>query len=209
LVSARERQISAGLIAELAGHRNILGVIQDEASAELIAATVAVSRQVTVTSTFTAVTNRMLRQVVPGGVGNFVSAESLSAGTAVIAPPVPAVKTRTKKVGFQILTAATSGMLEAWNAGAVGAVPRLGACAPQACCEVWQAFRDGDPALAAEKQHRILSAAALVDGWPGIAALKYGCDLNAYFGGLARLPLLPLSGEGRGQVEAALAGLKN
>ena len=66
-----------------------------------------------------------------------------------------------------------------------------------------------DPALAEEKQHRILTAAALVEGWRGIAALKYGCDLNAYFGGLARLPLLPLDGEERKQVEAALAGLKN
>ncbi len=213
LLSDRERPLDGAFVAELARHTNILGVIDESSSAktiaELIAATAGISRQVTVTSTFAAVPNRMLRQVVPGGAGNFVSAVSLSRGTAVIAPPVPAVKTRTKLVGFQVLTAAASGMLEAWNTGAVGAIPRLGACAPQACCEVWQAFRDGDPALAAEKQHRILTAAALVEGWCGIAALKYGCDLNAYFGGMTRLPLLPLSGEERAEVEAALAGLKN
>ena len=100
-------------------------------------------------------------------------------------------------------------MLDAWIAGAVGAVPTLGACAPQACCEVWQAFKDGDPALAAEKQHRILKAAKLVEGWRGISALKYGCDLNSYYGGRARLPLLPLSDAERSAVEGALAGLKN
>jgi len=33
--------------------------------------------------------------------------------------------------------------------------------------------------------------------------------LNAYFGGLPRLPLLPLSAGDRLQVEAALAGLKS
>lgn len=213
LLSDCERPLDAELIAELAQHANILGVVDDQASAShisaLLAVTAEVSRLVTVTATFAAATNRMLQRVVPGGVGNFVSADSLSGGVAVVAPPVPAVKTRTKKVGFQILTSATKGMLEAWNAGAVGAIPRLGACAPQACCEVWQAFKDEDPALAAEKQHRILAAAALVEGWRGIAALKYGCDLNAYFGGMARLPILPLSGEERIQVEAALAGLKN
>ena len=46
-------------------------------------------------------------------------------------------------------------MLESWQSGAVGAVPRVGACAPQACCEVWQAFKDGDLPLAEEKQERV------------------------------------------------------
>ena len=213
LMSERQRRLDISLIPKLAGHPNILGMVDDQASpsrvSALLAAASDVSRQVTVTSTFSAATSRMLRQTVPGGVGNFVPAETLSGGLAVAAQLVPAVKTRTKKVGFQILTSTTSGMLEAWNAGGAGAVPRLGACAPQACCEVWQAFKDGDPALAAVKQHRILPAAALVEGWPGIAALKYGCDLNAYFGGLPRLPLLPLSSEERLLVETALAGLKN
>lgn len=211
LLSESARPLDGAVLAELAMHPNILGVIDGEVSAEkvagILAATANVSRQVTVTTTFAAATRRMLVERV--ATENFVSASSLSAGTAVLAPSAPAIKTRTKKVGFQVLAASTSGMLEAWNAGAAGAVPTLGACAPQACCEVWQAFKDGDPALAAEKQHRILKAAALVEGRRGIAALKYGCDLNAYFGGRARLPLLPLGEAERGAVEDALAGLKN
>lgn len=213
LMSDRDRPLDVELVAELAGHANILGVVDDQSSPSrvsvLLGRTRNVSRMVSVTPTFAAATGRMLRHLVPGGTENFVSAESLSGGVKVVAPPVSAVKTRTKKVGFQILASATSGMLAAWNAGAVGAIPRLGACAPQACCEVWQAFKDGDPALAEEKQHRILTAANLVEGWRGISALKYGCDLNAYFGGLARIPLLPLSGDERKQVETALSGLKN
>ena len=213
LISDRHQPLDVELLAELSTHANILGVVDHQAStsrvSSLLGATAGTNRHGTVTSTFAAATGRMLRQTVPAEAGNFVSAEALTGGVAVAATPLPAIKTRTKKVGFQILTSDTSGMLEAWNAGAAGAVPALGACAPQACCEVWQAFKDGDPALAAEKQHRILTPAAVVDGWRGIASLKYGCDLNAYFGGLPRLPLLPLSAEERTKVEAALSGLKN
>ena len=213
LTSELDRRLAVAVLAELAQHSTIIGAFDEDASAAKVAAVLAVtanvSRDVTVTTTFGAVTRRMLGQIESVATENFVSAASLSLGTAVLAPSAPAIKTRTKKVGFQVLAASTSGMLEAWEAGAVGAVPTLGACAPQACCEVWQAFKDGDPALAAEKQHRILTAAALVEGWRGIAALKYGCDLNAYFGGRARLPLLPLSDAERAAVELALAGLKN
>ncbi len=213
LMSESARPLDVEVVAELAGHPNILGVFDEGAStgkvSGILAATDNMSRQVTVTTTFAAVTRRMLRTAESVGTENFVSAASLSGGTAVLAPSAPANKTRTKKVGFQILAASTSGMLEAWNAGASGAVPRLGACTPQACCEVWQAFKDGDPALAAEKQGRSLKAGALVEGWRGIASLKYGCDLNAYFGGRPRLPLLPLRDGERGAVEDVLAGLKN
>ena len=136
-----------------------------------------------------------------------MSAESLGGGIALsVAAPV---KTRTKSVGFQYLAGSADWMLVPWQAGAVGAVPRLGAAAPQACCEVWQAFKDGDEALAAEKQARIQGAAGYVESWGGISTLKYGCDLNGYFGGRARLPLLPPAENYREGIERELAGLKN
>ena len=87
-------------------------------------------------------------------------------------------------------------------------MPLLGPCAPQACCEVWQAFRDGDQPLAEEKQERVREVAERVEGVRGVAALKYGCDLNGYFGGVPRLPLLPLDGERRNEMERLLSGLK-
>lgn len=206
------------LLADLAGHPQVLGAVDADASAgrlrELQARTQSISRDVTVTTIFEAVTGRMLR--APGAAadraaGSFVSAETLGGGGTALAvsPPVPALKTRTKKVGFQVLAGATAGMLEAWRAGASGALPRLGACAPQACCEVWQAHRDGDPALADEKQQRILLAAARMEGSGGIAAIKHGCDLNGYFGGRPRLPLIALNGQRRESLEQELAGLRN
>ena len=208
LVSERDRSIGFGLLAELAWHPRVIGAMAYAATPERLAklkeSTAGVSQEVAVTQVFAAATGRMLRRAEP----NFVSAESLGGGVAV-APQRPTVKTRMKKVGFQVLPNCTADMLSAWNAGAVGAVPRLGACAPQACCEVWQAFRDGDPALAAEKQQRIVSAGERMEGLAGIAALKYACDLNAYFGGRPRLPMLPLTAEERWEVEREMAGLQN
>ncbi len=202
------------LLGELAGHNRIIGAVDADPTptrlAELAELTRAVSREVTVTTVFAAATGRMLRHPEPTA-GAFVSAEILSGGgTALaVAPPVPAIKTRTKKVGFQVLAGQAAKMLEAWKAGATGALPRLGACAPQACCEVWQAHKDGDPALAEEKQQRVLQAAERMEGWRGVAAIKHGCDLNGYYGGRPRLPLIALNGEERAMVEQELAGLKN
>jgi len=89
-----------------------------------------------------------------------------------------------------------------------GAMPMLAACAPQGCYEAYAAFKDGDPALAREKEQRLVDADALLQGL-GIAGVKYGCDLNGYFGGVPRLPRVPLDGEQRAHVERVLQGLRN
>ncbi len=212
VASERESAIDLGVIGELAQHPNILAWIDAEASParteEVQTRTAQVTREVTVTPVFAAVTRRMQRKARVDG--SFVAAESLGAGLSVtVVPSVPVLKTRTKRVGFQVLAGATARMLEAWQAGAVGGVPRLGACAPQGCCEVWQAFKDGDLALAAEKQERVREPGERVEGRRGIAALKYGCDFNGYFGGRPRLPLLPLTATERQEVEVGLASLRN
>ena len=159
------------------------------------AATAGVRRETTVTTVFGAVTGRMARL------------------SAVAAGPMPvisgAVKTRVKTVGFQVLCGATTGMFGALTAGASGAAPRLGAAAPQACCEVYQAFRDGDLGLAEEKQVRVRAAAERMEGVRGVAWSKYGCDLNGYFGGRARLPLLGLTAAEREVLEGEMWELRN
>ena len=207
LESSPGRPLSVALIRELAQHPNIPGLIDADAVpsrlAAIRAATAGITRNVTVTTIFAAATGRMLRTTAPDGL---VSVDSLAAGTASAVEGRPAIKTRTRRVGFQILTGSTTAMLESWQAGASGAVPRLAAAAPQACCEVWQACRDGDQPLAAEKQERLLAAAALVDP---IGVLKYACDLNAYFGGHPRLPQLPPNAAAREQIAQALKGMRN
>lgn len=183
-------RVAVRRMRRLAGHPNVLGAV---ASVEETGPLPETSREVTVTGTFAAATGRMLRRasglVQVGGVG---------AGA-------PALKTRKKRVGFQVLESSTARMLPAWRAGASGAMPALGPCAPQSCCEVWQAFKDGDAALAEEKQARLTEAAGLAED---TAAAKYGSDWNGYFGGAPRLPRFAVDAERRAEVERVLAGLR-
>ncbi len=201
-------------LAELARHPNVIGLIDAELSVRrfkaLVAATADVSREVTVTQVFAAVTARMLT-VEAVGSATFVSADSLgSGGTAVaVAPPQPALKTRTKKVGFQILPAGSVDMLPLLLAGAAGGVPALAACAPQACHEVYAAWKDGDPKLAELKAERIAAATRLLNDELGIGSLKYACDLNGYYGGAPRLPRLPANGDERARVETVMREIRN
>ena len=212
LAGERGSGVDLELLGELAQHPNLLGWIDAEASPSRVQAmralTAEVSREVTVTPIFAAVTGRMQRKSALNG--SFVALESLGTGAGLTAAPAaPALKMRKKRVGFQVLAGATAGMLEAWQAGAAGGVSRLGACAPQGCCEVWQAFKDGDQALAAEKQERVRAIGERVEGWAGIAALKHGCDFNGYFGGRPRLPFLPLTAVQRREMEVSLESLRN
>ncbi len=43
-------------------------------------------------------------------------------------------------------------------------------------------------------------------GSPGI---RYGCDLNGYFGGRPRLPLLPVTGAERAEIEDLMRTIRN
>jgi 4-hydroxy-2-oxoglutarate aldolase len=216
--SERNDVLPAELVIELASHPQIIGLIDGVADgdriARLKAATASMRREVTVTHVFAAATRRMgvLRETAAaGGSGGLISADTLTGGGAAlaVAPAKTAVKTRTKVVGFQILVANTAGVLEGLVAGAVGAMPAFAASAPQACYEVLAAWKDGDEGLAQEKQTRLNDVAARVEVDLGVAGIKYGCDLNGYFGGLPRLPLLPLSGEERVGVEGMMQGLRN
>jgi dihydrodipicolinate synthase/N-acetylneuraminate lyase len=88
-------------------------------------------------------------------------------------------------------------------------MPGFAACGPQACYEVFAAWKDDDQALAEEKQARLAPAIALVEEELGVPGLLYGCDLNGYFGGRPRLPLLPLSGDDRERVEEVMKGIRS
>jgi len=212
LYSTPASAFSADVVAELAGHPQVIGLTdEDVARVEALrSATAAVRGEVTVTPVFAAATGRMLAVKDAGGAATFVSAASLGGGAAVAtAPPKPAVKTRTKTVGFQIVAASSTGMLAGLRAGAVGAMPGFAACAPQACYEVFAAWKDDDQALADEKQARLAPAIALVEEQLEVPGLRYACDLNGYFGGRPRLPKLPLSGEAREAVEWVMAGIRS
>ena len=202
------------VVIELAGHPQIIGLVDGAGGRERIEALkeerATVKREVTVTAVFAAVTGRM--QVRDDSAPGVLLAANILTGegpTFAVAPTKAAAKTRTKVVGFQILAGSTAGMLEGLRAGAVGAMPAFAASAPQACYEVLAAWKDGDDVLAQEKQARLLSVAEKMEKQLGVAGIKFGCDLNGYFGGRPRLPRLPLTGEEREEIEALMQGMRH
>jgi 4-hydroxy-2-oxoglutarate aldolase len=208
------------VVAELALHPNIIGLKDSTGSVVRIAAVVAATiaapkRAVAVTQIFEAVTGRMMADTTPeNGASNFVSAGQLGqlssgANALAVAPPRPALKTRTRQIGFQVLAGSAGHLVKSLEAGATGAVLAMAACAPQACIEAYTAWKEKDEVLAEEKQHRLVAASQRVSGELGIAGLKYACDLNGYYGGKPRLPLLPLTGSEREEVADVMADLRN
>ena len=207
-------QIPIEVIAELAQHPNIIGIKDSSGSVERIAATVeatknALRRTVTVTPIFEAVTGRMLAPKSEA-TGSFVAAGDLAGGTAVAtAPPAIPIKTRTKEVGFQVLTGSSTTLLECLEEGACGAILGFAAFAPQACQEVYLAWKDHDLKLAEEKQERIAQPNRRIVGQLGISGVKYACDFNGYYGGRPRSPLLGVTAEGKAEIEGILALIRN
>jgi dihydrodipicolinate synthase/N-acetylneuraminate lyase len=225
LPQATGYDIPTPLIAELAQHPNIIGIKESSGSIEkarqIVEATAAVKHQVTVNETFEAVTGRMLQQatVTPANGGELVPVGVL---TGEPSQPTPAsrpsssavtvvgkLKTRSKEVGFQLLVGAAQKLEPSLGAGAVGAILGFACPAPTACYEIYAAWKEGDLALAREKQQRIALAAQRIVGELGVPAIKYAMDFNGYYGGPPRLPLLPLNAELKSEVERLLANIRN
>jgi dihydrodipicolinate synthase/N-acetylneuraminate lyase len=207
-------QIPIEVIGELAGHPNIIGIKDSSGSVERIQATMAATkgslrRTVTVTPIFEAVTGRMLTLAAETG-SSFVSAGELAGGSAVAtAPPAVPIKTRSREVGFQVLCGSGSALFASLEAGACGGILAFAACAPQACQEVYLAWKDHDLKLAEEKQQRIAAANNRIVGSLGVAGVKYACDFNGYYGGRPRSPLLGLTAQEKAEVEDLLAEVRN
>jgi 4-hydroxy-2-oxoglutarate aldolase len=219
---ATSYDIPAELVIELAGHPNLIGIKESSGSIEkvqkMVEGTRHIKRTATVNETFAAVTGRMLKTAAAAEAradgGAMVSVGAL-AGTAQPKPSSSAVtvvgnlKTRQKDVGFQVLVGAAQKLAPSLDAGAVGAILAFADCAPTACYEIYAAWKDGDAALAREKQERIAKAAERIVGGLSVAGVKYAMDFNGYFGGTVRLPLLPLTAEKKAEIEQLLASIRN
>jgi 4-hydroxy-2-oxoglutarate aldolase len=214
--------IPAELVVELAEHPNLIGIKESSGSVEkvreMVEGTRHIQRSATVTETFEAVTPRMLAAAAAGSSGEggeLVSVAALSGSTSAGKPSSAAVtvvgkmKTRQKEIGFQVLVGAAQKLQPSLDVGGVGAILAFACLAPTACYEIYAAWKEGDGELARLKQERIAAAATRVVGELGIPGVKYGMDFNGYFGGPARLPLLPLTGEVKAEVERLLADVRN
>ena len=213
--------IPAELMIELAEHPNLIGIKESSGDVEkvrmMVGGTRHIRRSVTVTETFEAVTPRMLAAATASSIGDggeLVQVGGL-AGVSSERPSSAAVtmigkmKTRQKEVGFQVLVGAANKLHPSLDVGAVGAILAFACLAPTSCYEIYAAWKEGDAELARLKQERIARAAQRVVGDLGIPGVKYGMDFNGYFGGPARLPLLPLTGELKDEIERMLADVRN
>jgi 4-hydroxy-2-oxoglutarate aldolase len=207
--------IPAELVIELAEHPNVIGIKESGGDVEKVRKMVEDTRHIrhsaTVTETFEAVTPRMLTAAAAGSSGSggelvqvaALGEPSSSKPSSVAVTIVGKMKTRQKAVG------AANKLHPSLDAGAVGAILAFACLAPTSCYEIYAAWKEGDAELARLKQERIAAAAQRVVSDFGISGVKYGMDFNDYFGGPARLPLLPLTGEAKGEVERLLADVRN
>ncbi len=209
----------AEVVIELAEHPNLIGIKESSGEVEKVRKTVEgtrhIKRSATVTETFDAVTPRMLTagspgageggELVPVGALSGVSATKPSSSVTVVGK----LKTRQKEVGFQVLVGAAQKLHASLDAGAVGAILAFACPAPTACYEIYAAWKEGDAELARLKQERIAKAAVRVASDIGIPGVKHGMDFNGYFGGLSRLPFLPLTADLKAEIERALADIRN
>jgi 4-hydroxy-2-oxoglutarate aldolase len=112
------------------------------------------------------------------------------------------------KPGFQVLTGSAPTLAPCLAAGASGAVLAFANAAPYACITIWEAHRTREFDAARDWQKRIMTAARLVTVKYGVPGLKHAMDLNGYYGGPPRLPLVPVSPAAREEIAAAFDGLK-
>jgi dihydrodipicolinate synthase/N-acetylneuraminate lyase len=212
--------IPAEVVVELAEHPNVIGIKESSGSLDklrLIAErTRHIHRAATVTERFEPVTGRMLKAAAGSPEAALVPAAALAASAGANPKPsstavrlVGKLRTRQKNTGFQIMIGSAQQLHESLQAGATGASLPFAGAAPGACFEIYAAFKDGDAKLAEQKQQHIARAAARIAGELGIPGLKYAMDLNGYYGGIGRLPLLPLNAEMKLEVERLMADIRS
>jgi dihydrodipicolinate synthase/N-acetylneuraminate lyase len=201
--------IPAEVVIELAEHANIISIKESSGSIEKVQkmaeATRHIKRTATVTDVQEAVTGRMLSQAKAMAASLPIAGQPSSVAVEVVG----ALKTRQKEVGFQVLVGAAHKLEASLNVGAVGAILAFACPAPTACFEIYAAWKENNGAVAKEKQQRIAEAAQKVVSEMSIPGVKYAMDLNGYFGGPVRLPLLPLTAEDKAKVEQLMENIKN
>ena len=115
---------------------------------------------------------------------------------------------RTVKPGFQVLVGSAPTLYPSFVVGAAGAILAYANAAPYSTIAIWEACRSREFEAAGDWQNRIAPAALLVTTRYGVPGLKYAMDLNGYYGGPPRLPLIPPSPEARQEIEEAFRELR-
>jgi 4-hydroxy-2-oxoglutarate aldolase len=106
---------------------------------------------------------------------------------------------------FQVLTGGAAVVYPALAVGASGAILALASALPEKFVELYELVQQGKHEQAKELQLALANTSKRIVSENGIAGVKYAMDLRGYYGGVPRLPLLPLSEEKQQQIAALLA----
>jgi len=127
-------------------------------------------------------------------------------------PNVAAVcdlKGRGARAGAQVLVGSAEHLWTALQAGASGAILDLAAAAPYATIAIWEAHRTREEAAGLDWQNRIMAAVDLIGECRlGVPGLKHAMDLNGFYGGPPRLPLVVPQAAAMREIEDAFRDLK-
>jgi 4-hydroxy-2-oxoglutarate aldolase len=114
---------------------------------------------------------------------------------------------REVRPGFQVLTGSALTLWPSLLMGASGAILDYANAAPYSTIAIWEAYRTREEEAGRDWQDRIAKAVSLVTVKYGIPGLKYAMDLNGYYGGPPRLPLVPPTAEAKREIEEAFKDL--
>lgn len=105
---------------------------------------------------------------------------------------------------FSVLSGTVSTLFESMALGASGGVVSLANAFPEPCCQLFEKFQSGDIQGARELHFRLFRLNRAVSGSFGVAGVKYAMELGGFHGGNPRLPLLPITKEGKASVRDAV-----
>lgn len=123
----------------------------------------------------------------------------------VVAGDAPPTEKPTRP--FEVMVGNAATLYPALCSGATGAILSMGVAAPQTLLKLRDAFVRRDHEHALNWQQQMLEACAMI-AQLGLAAVKFAMDLNGYYGGSPRLPMLPLTPEQRKRVQHAFRAVK-
>jgi len=103
---------------------------------------------------------------------------------------------------FRILVGSAPTLFPSLVQGACGGIVAIACALPAMTAAIHERFQAGDWQEAARLQQRLSAPAEAVTAVFGIPGLKYGMTLMGFFGGEARLPLLPLQEEQKNRLQA-------
>ena len=105
---------------------------------------------------------------------------------------------------FMIISGTAQTFLSALINGSSGGVVPLANSHPMIALDVYDAFSNHDYAALQALNRKMIRLDCAMSGMYGIAALKYAMDKNGFYGGPARLPLLPLAENEKARLDKAI-----